>query len=176
MYTQIARRFTTAAAAAAPNQPTSAKLIGRYQVVPRDLFRIMLGPNVRLRDLATQQTKGRSSYDLIVHDGLVKPSEGEFFQGPNGASFRPNTFNLQNTVRTFKAPEFTVLKLPEGTKLPPNLVLLHEHTDHFSIQCAEPMKLYDLNGAITRLIKKQGTTYSKEEFLEQFPYNSAAAC
>lgn len=93
--------------------------------------------------------------------------------GPNGASFRPNTYNLQNTVRLFKAPEFQVVKIPQGTQLPPELVALHEHTDHWSIQCTKPMTLYKLNGFVSRLCQNKGTTYTKEQFLEQYPYLSA---
>ena len=179
-----ARRFATdttgptpAAAPAAiprpPGVPGPEPIKGRYTTLPCDLFRIMLGPNIRLRDQAFQASKGRLSYDLILHNGLVKPAEGDLFIGPNGASFRPNTYNLQNTVRLFKAPEFQIVKIPEGTKLPSELVALHEHTDHWSVQCAKPMSLPKLNKLVSLLCQKSGTTYTKEQFVELYPYLSA---
>ncbi len=75
------------------------------------------------------------------------------FRGPNGASVRPNGPFLQELVRVFEETNSVIYRLPEGmsestllailfipalsgTKLPPDLVCLHEHTEHHSIQCA----------------------------------------
>lgn len=182
VYTTAMRRFTAAAApaeapaAAAPAPQGGGQPIhGRYTVLPVDLFRIMLGPNIRLREKSFQESKGRLSYDLIAHNGLIKPAEGDFFIGPNGASFRPNTFNFQNTVRLFRAPDFQIVRIPAGTQLPKELVVLHEHTDHWSMQCATPMTLYKLNGLVSKVCQTKGTTYTKEQFVEQFPYLAARA-
>jgi hypothetical protein len=48
-------------------------------------------------------------------------------------------------------------------------VLLHEHTDHHSIQCAEPMTLRKLNQVVTEFCKAHGEKMTKEEFVERFP-------
>lgn len=42
-----------------PGVPGPEPLKGRYTVLPYDLFRIMLGPQIRLRDQAFQASKGR---------------------------------------------------------------------------------------------------------------------
>ncbi|KAI8817765.1 uncharacterized protein EV422DRAFT_539870 [Fimicolochytrium jonesii] len=62
--------------------------------------------------------------------------------GPNGASVRPNGAFLQEVVRGFRGKNTTIWRIPAGTDLPPDLVLLHEHTDHHSIQCMRPMTLF----------------------------------
>jgi hypothetical protein len=57
-------------------------LLGRYTVVPVDLFRINASANVILRDYEAQKKKGRSSFDVkLAEDGLVHPKPGDTFEG-----------------------------------------------------------------------------------------------
>lgn len=131
--------------------------------VPVDLFRVNATPNVILRDFNKQQAIGHRLYDLHVGpDGLVHPKPGPNFEGPNGASMRPDGPTLQEIIRGFRGRNTTVYRLPEGlywvaafeallmlwrdngeigTKLPEQLVLLHEHSDHYSLQTTEPEEL-----------------------------------
>jgi hypothetical protein len=57
-------------------------LLGRHTVIPYDIFRIQLGPQVTLRDFQVQKRLGRRAYDLHVGPGgMVQPSVGDKFQG-----------------------------------------------------------------------------------------------
>jgi hypothetical protein len=58
------------------------RLLGRYKTLPIDLFRFQGGLNVKLREFNQQKSLGRTSFDLKVGpNGLVHPSDGEFFKG-----------------------------------------------------------------------------------------------
>ncbi|KAI9012994.1 hypothetical protein BC832DRAFT_548542 [Gaertneriomyces semiglobifer] len=146
-------------------------LLGRYRVVPVDLFRINATDKVVLRDYEAQRKMKRTSYDLHVkEDGLVHPKDGPNFEGPNGASVRPNGAFLQELIRGFRGRRTTIYRIPEGTELPPELVLLHEHTDHHSIQCTKPMKLAELNKTITEFVQKHGEKMTKDQFCDRYPF------
>ncbi|KAJ6625987.1 hypothetical protein B0H10DRAFT_1782217 [Mycena sp. CBHHK59/15] len=146
-------------------------LLGRYTVLPTELFRINSSTDVVLRDYAMQQEKDRTSYDLhIQEDGLVHPKPGPNFEGPNGMSLRPQGFFLQELIRGFKGRNITIYRLPEGLQLPDDLVCLHEHTDHHSIQCAVPMTLRTLNQKLTDLCVKHGESMTKQEFVHRYPF------
>lgn len=95
--------------------------------------------------------------------------------GPNGASVRPNTFFMQEIIRNFRGKDTTIYRLPQGTPLPEDLVILHEHTDHHSIQCTRPMTLEELNKAVTKFCKDHGEKMTKEEFVEKYPFDEADA-
>ena len=61
---------------------TFKPLLGRYDIIPCDSFRINTSAKVILRDYDQQMKKGRSSYDLkIAEDGLVHPKPGPDFEG-----------------------------------------------------------------------------------------------
>ena len=96
---------------------------------------------VRLREWAKQKELGRASYDLKVHaDGLVHPMTGDKFVRPNGMSLRPaGSLVLAEVLANFRGDCVTII--PAETRLPPELVLLHEHSDHYSLQTAEPVAL-----------------------------------
>ena len=152
-------------------------LLGTYNYIYRDLFRVNSGEKVILRDFSSQKRLDRSSYDLVLkEDGLVHPAENTGnFEGPNGASVRPNSPFMQEIIRGYKGKGVTVYLLKEGTKLPPELTLLHEHTDHHSIQCTKPMKLKDLNALLTDFCKTKGVRMTKQEFVEKYPFESCDA-
>jgi len=57
-------------------------LLGRYQVLPVELFRIGASEKVILRDFEAKMNKGRSSLDVkLAEDGLVHPKPGDTFEG-----------------------------------------------------------------------------------------------
>lgn len=77
---------------------------------------------------------------------------------PNGASLRPNTATQNRLVHGLKGFNVVVYAIPagmynlEGTvskmnnlspgiQLPSDLVLVHERTDHYSLQAAKEMSL-----------------------------------
>ncbi len=95
---------------------------------------------------------------------------------------------FQEVVRNFRGTNITVYVLPEGTPLPPSLTLLHEHSDHYSLQCTEPVSLdgkwlfslppprvltqlpIALNATLTEFINKYGRKLDKEQFDEEYPF------
>ena len=107
-------------------------LLGRYHVLPYDVFRVQSGPRVSLRDYQVQKKLGRRSYDLHVGPGgIIQPSVGDMFNGkqrsflvgpsdrsqllgPNGCSVRPKGLNLDEIVDTFKGSDTRIYRLPEG--------------------------------------------------------------
>ncbi|KAE9389023.1 hypothetical protein BT96DRAFT_926766 [Gymnopus androsaceus JB14] len=136
--------------------------------VPFELARVQSGVNVNLRDYAKQKELGRISYDLKTVDGMVHPAEG-----PN---FIENRFlpTFQEVVRQFPRFKYSNLLCSYtellGVKLPETLVILHEHSDHFSIQCTKPMSLDALNHELTEFINEHGRVLNKEEFDEEYPF------
>ncbi|KAH8921659.1 hypothetical protein BT69DRAFT_1264196 [Atractiella rhizophila] len=146
-------------------------LLGRYDHVPVQLARVQSGKKVSLRDYETQRAAGRHSYDLKMQDGKVIPAEGDFFLRPNGCSLRPpSSPTFQEVVRNFRGRSIHVFLLEKGTPLPKTLTILHEHSDHYSLQCTEPMTLSQLNGEITKFMSQHARTLGRDQFMEEFPF------
>ncbi|OJT11714.1 hypothetical protein TRAPUB_11776 [Trametes pubescens] len=146
-------------------------LIGRYTHVPVELARVQSGRNVRLRDYETQKALKRFSYDLKLVDGRVRVADGPNFIGPNGCSLRePLSPTFQEVVRNFRGANILVYVLKEGTPLPDTLQILHEHSDHYSLQCTKPMTLDELNAECTKFINEHGRTLDKEQFDAEYPF------
>ncbi|KAF8316765.1 hypothetical protein DL93DRAFT_2134684 [Clavulina sp. PMI_390] len=171
------RALSTSSPAFTDSTPTPAKpkpnppLLGRYTKTPYELFRINASKKVILRDFVDQQKKGRSSYDLHVQpDGLVHPRPGDTFDGPNGASVRPNGAMMQEVVRNFRGKNTTIYRILPDRELPDDLILLHEHTDHHSIQCRVPMTLKELNKKVTEFCIANGEEMTKEDFVKRYPF------
>jgi len=140
--------------------------------VPVDLARVQSGRHVRLRDYDTQKGLKRFSYDLKLRDGEVWPAEGDFFIGPNGCSLRePLSPTFQEVVRNFRGTNILVFVIPKGTRIPPSLTILHEHSDHYSMQCTSPMTLEDLNYELTEFITEHGRAMDKAQFDEEYPFS-----
>lgn len=142
-----------------------SKLI-RYTVVPQPLFRFQTGNVIKLRDYATQVAKGSRSYDLKLHNQLVLPMEGDTFHTPNGMSLRPSTPKMHSLLSQFVGASPNVFCLMEGLQIPEGLVLIHEHTDHFSLQTAVPIPLAELNKKLTDFMATW-PVQSREDFFRQ---------
>lgn len=54
---------------------------------------------------------------------------------------RPNSPYLQALARRPFGGNIVVYSIPEGTSVPKDLILVHERSDHYSLQPAEPMTL-----------------------------------
>ncbi|KZO94257.1 hypothetical protein CALVIDRAFT_539303 [Calocera viscosa TUFC12733] len=142
----------------------------RYKVVPYDLFRIQNGRKTRLRDYDSEMSKGRHSYDVrLREDGLVHPVEGEIYVAPNGSSCRPMGHTVKDVVDKSTGRSVVVYRIPTGTALPPSLTIIHEHTDHHSIQCAKPMTLPELNSTITAFLEQQAELMTTADFWARYP-------
>ena len=150
-------------------------LLGRFTATtPITLFRVQSGGAVKLRPEAAARAAGRHSYDITERDGLVWPRDAvePNFLGPNGMSMRPMGTMLSVIVGTFKARSAVVFEVPQGTPLPPELVLLHEHTDHYALQPSQRMQLAELNAVLSRflaqpLVRRHATL---EAFYKAYPH------
>lgn len=134
--------------------------------LPLTLYRIQLKLPVNLRSYQDQVAKGRSSFDLTLQEGVVRPIEqGTPFAGPNGMSLRPAGENLTRILTGYKGVPL-VYRLHEGLLLPEGLVIYHEHTDHFSLQTMVPIGLPELNAKLTELLKSLPPPQTRDQFLE----------
>ena len=150
-------------------------IIGRFSTVtPISLFRIQAGVKVRLRSEALARAAGRKSFDIAEREGgvvvPVDPAVPEFL-GPNGMSMRPAGRMLAVIVGTFRSSKALLYEVPAGTRIPTSLVLLHEHSDHYSMQPAERMPLARLNAALTTFLSQEEVIRhaSIDAFYEKHP-------
>ena len=154
------------------------RLLGRFAgATPVTLFRIQGGAIVRLRLEAAARAAGRASFDVSAHEGgaVVRPrapaGADERFLGPNGMSMRPKGSMLAVIVAGFKGARSLVFEVPAGTPIPPELCVLHEHSDHFSVQPAREMAPARLNAALTAFLAQPGVVRmeTKEAFYARHP-------
>lgn len=144
------------------------KLMSRFTTLPITLYRIQPRLPVSLRDKATQTAKNRLSFDLILHDSKVHPMPAEsHFHTPNGMSLRPMGDKMIEILRNFRGDDLRVYRLQEGTKLPEDLCVFHEHGDHYSMQVARPMPLPEFNEKLTELLKASPSA-SKQEMIDAY--------
>lgn len=121
----------------------------RHEIVPITLYRVQPRLPVSLRSHASQMQLGRESFDLKLHeDGLVHPVLGDSFTGPNGMSLRPDCSKFRCLLSSFRGP-FKVYTLQSGLQIPEDLLLIHEHTDHYSLQVKKSMSLDHFNSLLT---------------------------
>ena len=71
--------------------------------------------------------------------------------GPNGLSLRPMGINLWDIVSNYNG-KITVVRIPKNTPIPEELVLLHEHSDHYSMQTAIPCSPSELNKRLAEFL------------------------
>jgi hypothetical protein len=96
VFRSVCARYTSTAAA--PTKRPLKPLLGRFDYLPEELFRINQSKNVVLRAYEEQMKLGRTSYDLHLHDdGLVHPKPGDLFEG----SFFPQVtvFNSERAIK-----------------------------------------------------------------------------
>ena len=140
-----------------------ATKVTRYEIVPQTLYRIQPRLPVTLRNYDTQMALGRTSFDLKVKDGLVHPAVGEEWIGPNGMSLRPAGNVMRRILDEFKGTP-TIYTLIPGLKLPDDLIILHEHTDHYSLQLRVPMTLEAFNARLTEFLQSL-PSQTREQFI-----------
>ncbi|OAA63639.1 hypothetical protein SPI_03802 [Niveomyces insectorum RCEF 264] len=143
-------------------------LIAVFNTLPKELFRVNNGPYVRLRDWSVR----RQVYDVVSQNGRIMPKalDASTYQAPNGASMRPNSPYQQRLVRhIFKGTDVLVYAVPAGTRLPMDLILVHERSDHYSLQPARMMTIDDLNTKITDFLQRKGRIYKRDDWLKTYP-------
>ena len=149
------------------------RLLGRYASAfpPVDLFRF--AGQAKLRERGAQTALGRASFDYVKGaDGLVHPANGEYFIGPNGCSLRPAGPVLYELV-AHRPGNTRLVLIPAGTPMPAGFVVLHEHTDHFSLQTAVPCTPQDLDKRLNAFFKRMTTVLTRDEYLTRYPLQAS---
>ncbi len=140
-----------------------------YRSVPIELFRVQNTLKVKLRDFQKQTAKGSKSFDFKLHeDGLIHPVPSDQFRVPNGMSLRPGGPNLSNILAHFKG-KHVVYRIPEGVAIPENLVLYHEHSDHYAMQTTVPCTEKELNARLTEFLHKNAEQMTLDDYFKLFP-------
>lgn len=140
----------------------------RFRVFPMDLFRICQTKKVTLREFEAQKKKGSRSYDYILtEDKLIHPAVGDTFVKPNGLSLRPQGINMWDILSTWSG-KTNVLVIPKDTVVPDDLVLIHEHGDHYSLQTSISRTPRDLNASLTKFMDKF-ELMSKNDYFDRYP-------
>ncbi|KAM0664869.1 hypothetical protein ACQRIT_000503 [Beauveria bassiana] len=139
-----------------------------FRALPKELFRVNNGVAVKLRPSSPQ----RHSFDIHVSGGLVqaKALYPETYKAPNGASLRPNSPYQQLLVKKlFKGDDVRIYSIPKGMPLPESLLLVHERSDHYSLQPARNMPLEEANREITGFLLGNALVYTKSQWLHAYP-------
>lgn len=144
------------------------QIIGRFSRVPIGLFRVQTVEKVKLREYFRQQQQNRTSFDFKLHpDKKIHPAIGDEWVGPNGMSLRPGGYVMGEVVANFRGN--VVYHIPKDTELPDDLVLLHEHSDHYSMQTAKMCTEKQLNDKLTEFLLQYAEKMTKNEYFEKFP-------
>lgn len=138
----------------------------RYTQLPITLYRIQPRLPVALHDYQSQIANGRTSFDLKLDEkGFVQPVVGTRFTTPNGMSLRPAGDTMIQNLKSFRGTP-KIYHLPCGMELPPELVVYHEHTYHYSLQTSEPIRLEAFNKRLTEFLESL-SSQTREQFLKQ---------
>jgi hypothetical protein len=112
----------------------------RYSILPVTLYRFQSFKLPKLREKSLQKKLGKFSFDFVLGtNGLYNPARGDKYPGPNGLSLRPIGANLAELLRT-TYPTTIIYELPKDLPVPASLVMIHEHTDHYSLQTKESIE------------------------------------
>lgn len=55
---------------------------------------------------------------------------------------RPNGYYQQRLVKQLRGDDGVIYAVPRGTVVPEELLLVHEHLDHYSLQAGREMTLF----------------------------------
>lgn len=160
-------------------------VISVHSSFPATLYRFQ---PLRQSSLYNSFDRGSNIHDgvLLGDDGLISPRVSADIPFSNGAMFMPNTFMMQELMRTFfdqytensedkNTPEKpVVICIRRGVSVPNSLVLLREYLSRFSLQPSQPVSLGDLNKLLDEFYSKHATITALEEWLDQNEYHEAA--
>lgn len=117
--------------------------------------------------LRVKKEEGRS-FDLKLQEvGLVHPIAGNVFTGPNGMSLRPEGGAMYE-ILSETGPKASVREVPEGTAIPEGLVLIHEHTDYYSMQTTAPCSVEDLKRKLDKFLLPFDM-FPKASYFKRYP-------
>jgi hypothetical protein len=72
-------------------------------------------------------------------------------------------------VASRKSTRTRVIEIPEGAEVPQGLVLLHEHTDHYSLQPSRPMKPAEFIALVGTFVQPF-RLLTQDEYVKAHPY------
>ena len=142
-------------------------MMQRFTRFPQTLYRIQPRLPVKLRDYETQISKNRLSFDLKLHKGLVLPMQGNHFHTPNGMSLRQANDKMMNILSNFRGDLnlLRIYRMQENSPVPDDMVLILEHSDHYSLQTSKEVSLNDFNSKLTEYLQSL-PSLTKEQFVE----------
>ncbi|KAF1961564.1 hypothetical protein CC80DRAFT_488036 [Byssothecium circinans] len=163
-------------------------LISIHSSFPASLLRLNAGTKSNLFDYQDQaSTECQSPEDgvRISEGGLIYPAVFTDLPFSNRAVLMPNTFMMQEIIRTavdqyvddrensISGERPIVFTIPKGTTIPRALILLREHTSQFSLQPSRPTALDDLNNILDEFYSKYAEKQTAEEWLDNHDFASA---
>ncbi|PMD18405.1 hypothetical protein NA56DRAFT_751370 [Hyaloscypha hepaticicola] len=128
--------------------PRPAGFIASFKGTSLEIFRVNKGPS------------SSSENGLLFHRS--DPPYSISIHTTENAEWRLDA--SERAVPTGLSPT-TLGKRLDYTPLPEELTLVHEHTDHYSLQPAIEM---NLNQRITRFLRESGTLYTTEQWLAKY--------
>jgi hypothetical protein len=161
MFQSIRKLGYSATIQRSTHSSTNFKLT-KTNTVPVDLFLVANTKKIKLREFNEQKKLGRTSFDYVLVDKVVKPS-GDEYERPNGLTLRANGLNLWDFVSVFRGKGDVTL-IPENTVIPPELVLVYEGNDHYSLQTSKDCEPKVLNEALTKFFAVNDTIERKTFF------------
>ena len=147
-------------------------IIARFSKVPLRLFRLSnSAKRIVIREKVAQEKKGVYMYDYVASpNGNIEPAPPcNTFIGPNGLSMRPSGRLMYELVAFKKGSTTRVIEIPEGAEVPQGLVLLHEHTDHYSLQPSRLMTPAEFI-ALVGMFVKPFRLLTQDEYVKAYPY------
>ena len=148
-------------------------IIARFSKVPLRLFRLSnSAKRIVIGEKVAQEKKGVRMYDYVASpNGNMNPAPlCNTFIGPNGLSMRPSGRHMYELVAAFRKGTTTrVIEIPEGAEVPQGLVLLHEHTGHYSLQPSRLMTPAEFI-ALVGMFVKPFRLLTQDEYVKAYPY------
>ncbi|KAF2177149.1 hypothetical protein K469DRAFT_742674 [Zopfia rhizophila CBS 207.26] len=123
------------------------------------------------------------------HFGILKDNADVWTNLPfsDGATLLPNTFTMQEIIRTAVDNYFYdmengvpierpfIFTIPKGTPVPKTLVLLRERTAQFSLLSSRPTSSDDLNNSLDKFYSEYAKKQDAGEWLDDHNFEDAVA-
>ena len=93
--------------------------------------------------------------------------QGDTFHTPNGMSLRQANDKMMNILNNFRGDPnlLRIYRMQENSRVPEGMMLILEHTDHYSLQTSIEQSLADFNAKLTEYLKSL-PSLTKEQFQE----------
>lgn len=125
----------------------------RHDIVPLTLYSIQSERPISLIPNNSPVGLRNGKFDVLLNqsDGLVHPTLGNTYVGPNGLSLKMRGEELEKEVAS-RSGDFRVVCVLVGQQLPEDLIIVHELPRSFSLQVRKPMTLEKFNVRLTEFL------------------------